>query len=184
MNDAFNKNMQIITGKEPQSDKAKQLSESDKKKISKFYFRLFFNLAFTNWLRGKTLGQSWYMALSQLEQFVKSKNANNPAALYLRQVFAAHKARWSQVIMTNKHRDDMLQGSPEEKKQWNQRVAKSVSEAMNTLNDTLKAYDLPEQQKSENKQSAQQDVFKNAAQKMQMLIMLQLKQKQNGGMAA
>lgn len=183
MNDAFNEKLQIIAGTESSQKAEKQLSEADKKKISESFFKLFFNLSFTNWLRGKTLGASWYTALQQLEQFVNSKNGKNPASLYLRQIFAAHKIKWNQVMMTNKHRDDMLNPTPEQKQKWNQRVAQNVHSSMTSLNDTLKSYELPEQ-KTEKSQSAQQDAIKLAAQKMQMLIMLRLKQNQRGGMAA
>lgn len=179
MTDAFNKNMQIISGVENSKTQDKQLSDADKKVISESYFKLFFNLTYANWLRGKTLGESWFTALSQLEQFVKSKNANNQAALYLRQIFAAHKTKWAHVMMTNKHRDDVLQPTPEQKQKWNQQTAQNVTAAMNSLNTTLKIYDLSEQ-KNNKSQTAQQDAFKIAAQKMQMLIMLQMKQKQSG----
>lgn len=178
MNDAFKTNMQIIAGEEPQKTQGKQLSDADKKKISEQYFKLFFNLTYTNWLRGKTLGESWYTALQQIEQFVNSKNAKNPAALYMRQVFAAHKAKWSQVMMTNKHREDVLQATPEQKQKWNQLAAQNVTTAINSLNGALKTYELPEQ-KAE-KAQAQQDSVKLAAQKMQMLIMLRMKQNQRG----
>lgn len=182
MTDAFDKNMQIISGAENLKTQDKQLSDTDKQKISEAYFKLFFNLTYTNWLRGKTLGNSWFTALSQLEQFVKSKNGNNQAALYLRQIFAAHKTKWDQVMMTNKHRDDVLQPTPEQKQKWNQRTAKAVTDSMNSLNGILKTYEVPEQ-KNNKPQTAQQDAFKIAAQKMQMLIMLQMKQKQNGMVA-
>lgn len=181
MNNAFEKNMRIIAGEEPQKMQGKQLSDADKKKISEEYFKLFFNLTYINWLRGKTLGESWYLALQQIEQFVNSKNAKKPAALYMRQVFAAHKAKWSQIMMTNKHREDILQTTPEQKQKWNQQTAQNVSASMNYLNAALKTYELPEQ-KAE-KAQAQQNSMKLAAQKMQMLIMLRMKQNQRGMVA-
>lgn len=184
MNDDFNKNMQIITGANPQNSTVKQLTDADKKKISDAYFSLFFNLTFTNWIRGGNLGNAWYKALSQIKQFVGAKQPSNPATMYMRQICAAHNARWAQVMMTNKHRDDVLDATPEQKQQWNARTAQNTTNALKILNDTVAAYTATQQKDTQQSQASQSDAIKIAAQKMQMMILMQMRQKQNGGMVA
>ena len=179
MNDAFEKNMQIIAGANLQNEQEKQLSAADKKKLSDNYFKLFFNLSYTNWLRGRSLGEAWYIAIKQMQQFIENKNGNNQASLYLRQIFASHKAKWSQVMMTSQHRDDILELTPEQKQNWNQRVAQNTTSALNILNDIIKTYSKPSSDNNKQAQTQQSDL-KMAVQKMQTLIMLQLKNKQNG----
>lgn len=116
MNDDFNKYMQIIAGANINKSPDGQLTDTDKKNLGDAYFQLFYNLAATNWIRGGTLGTAWYHAISQIKQFVASKNAANPVALYLRQIFAAHKARWAQLMMTSPHRDDTVDAPSEKNK--------------------------------------------------------------------
>lgn len=176
MINAFDKNMQIITGNSIDDTKEKNLSKIDKKKISDAYFKLFFNLTYTNWLRGKNLGESWYTSLNQLEQYVKNKKSDNVAALYLRQIFAAHKTRWSQIMMTHENRDDFLNPTPEQKKQWLQDTARNITSAMNTLNKVIKEFSQSNQ--SANINSSKKGIYHSGAEKIQMLIMMQLKQNQ------
>ncbi len=182
MSDAFETNMRIIAGENLQPTQEKQLSDADKKKISESYFQLFFNLTYTNWLRGKSLGEAWYASLQQIKQFVESKKGNNNAALYLRQIFASHKAKWAQVIMTSKHRDDVLQATPEQKQKWAQRAAQNTTAALNALGDIIKTYSQPTQDNKKT-QNAQPIDFKVAAQKMQMLIMLKARNREKGAAA-
>ena len=176
MMDDFDKNMQVIAGADSQQNQELQLSDADKKKLSEQYFKLFLNLTYTNWLRGKTLGQAWYTALSQLEQFIKNKKSHNPASLYLRQIFAAHKTKWAQVMMTNKHRDEVLDIKPELKQKWAQRAAQNTTSALNALNEIEKSYTKP--QESDKKHTNNE--LKIAADKMQLMIMLQMKKNQKG----
>lgn len=183
MNDDFDKNMQIISGADVQKRNAVQLSAADKKKISDAYFKMFFNLTFTNWLRGGNLGTAWYKALSQIKQFVGTKNPSNPAAMYLRQIYAAHNARWAQVMMTNPHRDDVITATADIKQKWNTRATQNTAAALQVLNSTITAYAL-QQQNNKSTTVPQSDAIKIAAQKMQMMILMQMRQNQNGGMAA
>ena len=170
MNEAFEKNMRIIAGENMHDNQSKQLSEQDKNKLSESYFKLFFNLTYNNWLRGKKLGESWYTALNQLEQFITSKKSNNPASLYLRQIFASNKTKWAQVMMTSKHRDDVLQPTPEQKQNWNQIASKNISNALTMLNETIKAYTPTEQM-----------TFKKATQQIPLWFLQKQRQK---GMAS
>lgn len=179
MIDAFDKNMMIIAGENPKSTQEKQLNATDKKKISDEYFKLFFNLTYSNWLRGGNLGAAWYSAIEQIKQFVTAKNANNPASMYMRQIFVAHNARWAQVMMTNRHRNDVIDAPATQKQSWRERAAKNTTAALKALNDTVAAYTPRAQAKANatNAQPAQVDALRSAAQKMQMLIMTQMRQR-------
>lgn len=181
MKDLFETNMRIIAGENLEKNQEKQLSDIDKKKITDAYFKLFFNLTYTNWLRGKTLGEAWYASLAQLEQYVNNKKGVNSASLYLKQIFAAHKTKWSQVMMTNKHRDDVLQATPEQKQKWTQETAKNTTSALNTLNETIKEF----AQTQDKAQTMQNNSYQVAAEKMRMLIMMRIQQRnRQSGMAA
>lgn len=184
-NDEFSTNMKIIAGVNVQRDEQKrELADADKKKLSSAYFQLFYNLTFANWLRGGNLGTAWYRALAQMQQFVNSKSAKNPAGLYLRQVLSAHKARWAQLMMTSPHRNDVIRASPEKIQQWNQRVARATTQAMNGLNTTLAQYEKTVPHTTTNVANAQgTDAYKIAMQKMQQMIILEIQKRQNGMVA-
>lgn len=180
MQDNFNQYMKIIAGEKPQRTQEKTLSEADKKKISAAYFQLFYSLSFANWLKRTSLGQAWYKAIEQLKSFISSKSPENPATMYMRQIFAAHKAKWSQLIMTSPLKDTQIECTPEKKQEWNMRVAKNTTDALKNLNDMLALYKTNEQPKQK---TVQQSEFLSAQQKMQMLIMWQM-QNQNERHAA
>lgn len=166
---SFNQAMQMVAGQNPQKKQEKELSAEDKKKISSAYFQLFYALTFSHWLQGKSLGQAWYKALEQTKAFIASKNPSNQATMYMRQIFAAHKAKWSQHIMTSPMKDEVLELTPEKKQEWNMRVAKSTTEALNTLKEKFAAYE-PKKQEVQKPNSE----FLSAQQKMEMLIMWQI----------
>lgn len=170
MNDAFEKNMALIAGANDQKKQEKALTDADKKKISSAYMKLFYSLSFAHWMRGISLGQAWYKALEQTKAFIASKSSENPATMYMRQIFAAHKAQWSKRIMTSPNKDKILNCPPEKKQEWNMRIAKNTNGALKTLNDTLALYAEKEQK---NQKPAQQSEFLSAQQKMQMLLMWQ-----------
>ena len=79
--------------------------------------------------------------------------------MYMRQIFAAHKAQWSKRIMTSPNKDKILNCPPEKKQEWNMRIAKNTNEALKTLNDTLALYAEKEQK---NQKPAQQSEFLSA----------------------
>lgn len=173
---SFNQAMQMVAGESQKKSQEKQLSAEDKKKISSAYFQLFYALSFTNWIQGKSLGQAWYKAIEQMKSFISSKNPENPTIMYMRQIFAAHKTKWSQHIMTSPLKDKVLELTPEKKQEWNMKVAKSVNEALKILNEKIALYE-PEKKIDKNNAKGQSG-FLSAQQKMQMLIMWQI-QNQN-----
>lgn len=173
MNDDFNKYMQIISGANLKKSQEKQLSDADRKKLSDAYFELFYNLTATNWVQGGNLGHAWYVAINQMKSYVATKSAKNPAGLYLRQLFAAHNARWGQLMMTSPHREDTVDVSAEKRAEWKQRIAQKINAALKTLNTITAEYEL----KKQNPQ-----LFNMAAQNIAMQI--QLRARQNGGMGA
>ena len=176
MNNDFNQYMQIIAGATVQKSSEKQLTNTDKKKIADAYFELFYNLTAVNWLRGGNLGRAWYNTMAQMKQFVESKNANNPANLYMRQIFAAHNTRWSQIMMTNPHRNDTIDAPTEKKQEWMKRVSPKVSGMLKVLNETIAAYN----------EKNPQEAYINAAKRMQMMILMRMREhvRENGRGAA
>lgn len=182
MADEFDKNIQMIMGKSV--NQAPQLSADDKKSIAVAYQKLFANLTYNNWLRGGTLGNAWYKTLSQMKQFIQSNGTASPAAMYMRQIFASHSAEWSKVMMTNPNRESVLDVDEKTRAKWNARTAQEMTAARESMMAMVKKYQAAEKDASSKNKTATQDAFRAAAQKMQMLMILQMRQKQNGGMAA
>lgn len=138
----FEKHMQIIAGMDVSNDNKMQLSDTDKKRIGDAYFKLFYNLTYANWLRGGNLGTAWFRALKQLNEFIMKKNANNPAIMYLQQLFSSHNTRWSKEMMTNKNRDMELDLSFAEKQDFTQKSARGVNQALSALREIISVYEM------------------------------------------
>jgi len=175
MEQTLEQNMAIVMGQKV--PKELELSRDDKEKLSAAYFKLYFGLTFANWLRGGTLGAAWHRAMQQVAAMINSKNAANPAAMYLRQVHAAHKARWAKVIMTNPNRDKEIECSDKNRAKWTGAANKNVGDAMATVNGVLAAY------KSAEKPDAKPAQYATAAQKLQAIIISQMKERQLGRVA-
>ncbi|MDE5615802.1 MAG: hypothetical protein K2I81_03150 [Alphaproteobacteria bacterium] len=148
MNADLQNNMAILMG-ETGRQNSPQLSAETKQKLSNAYFDLFFGLAGANWGRAdKTLGAAWYEALSQIKAMIAAKDKSNPAAMYLNQIFAAHNAKWSQIIMTNPNSDKKLEIDSQDRKKWSADCAKKIGDAMGAINSTVAQYkqkDMPRQ---------------------------------------
>lgn len=137
MNAKLQENMSILMGATT-AKQTQDLNEKSKQMLSKAYFDLFFGLAGANWARGnKTLGAAWYDALSQVKAMIAAKDKNNPAAMYMNQIFAAHNVKWSQIIMTNPNREKKLELPQEDHAKWSQECAKQIGGAMGVINTEL-----------------------------------------------
>lgn len=118
-----------------------QLSQQHKQMLTNAYLDLFFGLAGTNWARdGKTLGGAWYRALQQIEGLMGAKNKSNPAAMYLNQIFAAERAKWSQIVMTHPQKDTVMELSQSAKQKWTSLRAKQVGNAMADIDVIIQFY--------------------------------------------
>lgn len=134
----FRQQILDVTG---QNDKMK-LDTATKKKLSSAYFKLYFGLSCVNWANKKSLGAAWQTALSQIDAFVTAKNPNNPAAMYLRQINAAHKTAWPKNIMTHPRRDARLAGDAAAFDNWRQYGARHVNSAMAEIGLILSRSDM------------------------------------------
>lgn len=134
----FLEQIAILTG---QNEKMK-LDAATKKKLSGAYFKLYFGLSCVNWANKKSLGAAWQTALSQIDAFVTAKNPNNPAAMYLRQINAAHKTAWPKNIMTHQRRDARLAGDTAAFDAWRQYGARHVNSAMAEIGLILSRSDM------------------------------------------
>lgn len=137
MNANLQQNMSILMG-DATAEKQQELSAEAKQKLSKAYFDLFFGLAGANWGRGdKSLGAAWHEALGQIKSMIAAKDKSNPAAMYMNQIFAAHNAKWSQIVMTNPNREKKLELAQEDRAKWSQECAKQIGGAMGVINAEL-----------------------------------------------
>ena len=136
MNANLQQNMSILMGGTTQ--KPQELSAATKQKLSTAYFDLFFGLAGANWGRDdKSLGAAWYEALGQIKSMIAAKDKSNPVAMYMNQIFAAHNAKWSQIVMTNPNREKKLELTPADRAKWSQECAKQIGGAMGVINAEL-----------------------------------------------
>ena len=87
-------------------------------------------------------------------------------------------------MMTNPNRESVLDVDEKTRAKWNARTAQEMNAARESMMAMVKKYQAAEKDASSKNKTATQDAFRAAAQKMQMLMILQMRQKQNGGMAA
>ncbi len=172
MDAEFQQKMAILSGQVVQKQKPIELSNDEKQKLSANYFKLFFGLTLSNWLAGNTLGASWHKALSQVESYVNSKNANSPAAMYIRQIHAAHRAKWSKTVMTNPHREDKINCTPEKEAKWKEFAAKDIKSGLDAMNEILAKYQAKEANKDMPKVS-----YVDAQKQLQLIMMRQVQNK-------
>ena len=82
------------------------------------------------------------------------------------------------------NRESVLDVDEKTRAKWNARTAQEMTAARESMMTMVKKYQAVEKDASSKNKNATQDAFRAAAQKMQMLMILQMRQKQNGGMAA
>ncbi len=177
MNQTFQQNMAIVSGV-ARAKPEQQLSQAVKQQIAKSYFQMYFGLSMVNWLAGGKLGSAWHKAIRQMDTCIASKNANNPVTMYLRQIHAAHRARWAQVTMTNPNRDTEIKCAPENKKEWIGLANKEIAAGMNGINVNIDKF------KAQTSQKGTAPSYLDAQQKMQAMILMRVAQNQNGGIGA
>lgn len=154
----FLEQITILTG---QNEKMK-LDAATKKKLSGAYFKLYFGLSCVNWANKKSLGAAWQTALSQIDAFVTAKNPNNPAAMYLRQINAAHKTAWPKNIMTHPRRDATLTGDTAAFDAWRQYGARHVNSAMAEIGLILSGHEIAQARNQAPKMTQQKPATKAA----------------------
>lgn len=149
MNNEIDKNTAILMG-QGTPNQIQEIKPSEQQQLTNAYLKLFFGLAGTNWEhQDTTLGAAWYRALQQINGMIGAKDKNNPAAMYLNQIFVSHRAKWSQIIMTHHHKDAYMELSPDAKPQWHTRYSKNIADAMAAINAIIMRY---QQQKNAAKQ--------------------------------
>jgi len=167
MNEIYEKNLHVIMGGTPQKHQQIQLTPDAKKKIQDAYFKMYYGLAFANWMRGMTLGAAWHQALGQVKTFVGTKNANNPAAMYLKQINAAHSVQAAKQIMTHPYKDAHVQCPPEHAAAVNKKIGEITNAGLGAINGCVAQYDAMQKQ-------SKQANYADAQKKMQQMLQLQM----------
>lgn len=140
MDAELQRNLQILMGQST-PNKTPELTAGEKQKLADAYDELFFGLAGANWANGdKTLGAAWYAALQQIGGMMGAKDKNNPAAMHLNQIFAAHRIKWSQRLMTSQSKDKKMAMVQEIKQKWKTDRAKQIGNAMAVINAIIQKY--------------------------------------------
>lgn len=119
---------------------AKIVLPIDRQELASAYLQMFSGFAWRNWTNKYSLGRAWQTALEQCGAFCDTKNKNNPAAKYLKNVYDAHKKYWSRVIMTHGGRDNTINPNDAEIKKLRAHGEKMVREAMDKINLILARY--------------------------------------------
>ena len=170
-NKILERKLAMLFASPPEKLNEKQLTVEDKKIIEKGVGDLFFGLAWTNWLKGSTLGHAWQKALEQVDGFVSSKNQDNPAAKHLREVAAIGKSRMSRVIMTNSNSNKKMECPPEKVQEWSEIGTKWTGQGLQQLNVKTKEFE-PEKKESQQQNNNQQK-FQNSQQNIMALWLWQ-----------
>lgn len=119
---------------------AKIVLPIDRQELASAYLQMFSGFAWRNWTNKYSLGRAWQTALEQCGAFCDTKNKNNPAAKYLKNVYDAHKKYWSRVIMTHGERDNTINPEEPKIKQLRAHGEKMIREAMDKINLILARY--------------------------------------------
>lgn len=134
----------LVMNEAPNREKARELSDADKKEIREKFFGLYFGLAWLAWMQGATLGAAWAAALGQVDGIVGARAKNgpdNPAAKYLRQVAEDHKKKWSEVIMTSEN-SGLEMNLPKDKfAEWKKIGEGWAREGLEGLNAKIKVFE-------------------------------------------
>ncbi len=87
----------------------RKLTKEDKEKLTAAFLEMYQGLVRTNLGNDKTLGQSMYNAMEHEKMYVQSKQSNDAATIYLRQIQAFYAVAQSQQSMTDPNRDKKQQ---------------------------------------------------------------------------
>ena len=87
----------------------RKLTPADKEKLTAAFLEMYEGLVKTNLSQDKTLGQSMYNAMQHEKMYVESKQSNDIATIYLRQIQAFYAVAQSQQSMTDPNRDKKQQ---------------------------------------------------------------------------
>ncbi len=87
----------------------RKLTNADKEKLTAAFLEMYQGLVRTNLGNDKTLGQSMYNAMEHEKMYVQSKQSNDAATIYLRQIQAFYAVAQSQQSMTDPNRDKKQQ---------------------------------------------------------------------------
>ncbi len=119
---------------------AKIVSPADRRALAAEYLNMFAGFSCVNWTNKYSLGRAWQTALTQCGAFVDTKNEKNPAAKYLKNVYASHKQYWSRVIMTHNGRENVINPDDKQIKQYREQGGRMLRAAMDKINLILARY--------------------------------------------
>lgn len=142
------------------------LSQEQKDKLAKSYFKMYFGLSCLNWTQNKKLGAAWQSSIDQMKTFIDSKDEKQPATKFLKMVHEEHKTNWPKHIMTHPQRDAMLSGTPDERAQWRAYAQNQIQSAMaeiTMITNQVQVKSDKYEQKPQQPKSAQVPQTKNGA---------------------
>ncbi len=171
-NDTASQKMAIVMGEMPA--KTPTLTPEQKRIIRVQMLHLFFGLAMTAWLNGKTLGAAWHDAIRQMESFLASKSTRNPAVQYMRDAFASYRAYIARQTMTHPNRDLTINVSPEIADRLKSFAAGATHSALGKLNTTFSQFTIP---------ASRPNTYADAVKKLQTQIQMQMYARNNMGRA-
>lgn len=119
---------------------AKIIQMPDRQKLFDAYINLFSGFSRVNWTNKYSLGRAWQTAITQCDAFIKTKNMNNPAAIYIKDVYQSHKKYWSRIIMTHQNRENTINANTDNIKQFRAQAENMIRESVGIINLILEQY--------------------------------------------
>ncbi len=116
------------------------LKEEEAKQMSQAYSDMFTALTYTNLLQGKSLGQSWFNSVQQIDSFIKTKDKFNSVTNYMQRMLNKHRKILAKKMMTDPNRDKIIQVTDEKRQEMMQKINEKMQSAMQTINDLIEKY--------------------------------------------
>ncbi len=117
-----------------------KLSGDAAKQVSRAYSDMFTALTYTHLLQGKSLGQSWFNAIGQIDSFIKTKDKYNSVTNHMQRILNAHRRDMAQKMMTDPNRDKIISVTPEQRAEMTQVAHQKMQYAMQTINKLIEKY--------------------------------------------
>jgi len=149
----------------------RKLTKEDKEKLTAAFLEMYDGLVRTNLGQDKTLGQSMYNAMEHEKMFVQSKQSNDAATVYLRQIQAFYAVSQSQQSMTDPNRDKKHSfANDNERKEFRRSAAQKTRRGIMSIDEIIAEFqkDMERTQQAQKSQAAK-PMIKTAAQNRDQL---------------
>lgn len=117
-----------------------ELKDDEAKQVAQAYSDMFTALTYTNLLQGKSLGQSWFNAIGQIDSFIKTKDKYNSVTNHMQRMLNKHRKDLAKKMMTDPNRDKIINVSDQQRQQMTEKAKEMMQSAMKTVDALIEKY--------------------------------------------